>query len=85
MSLSQVIVKFVETAECCECITEEGKTLRDVHPAWLETVIPKVQPQIILIVRGKQQGQVRLACTMFITKLILNDIGQKYLLIYLQH
>ncbi|XP_064097173.1 G-patch domain and KOW motifs-containing protein-like isoform X1 [Macrobrachium nipponense] len=54
----KVIVKFVETAESCECVTEEGKTLREVHPAWLETVIPKRDPQIVLIVKGKQKGQI---------------------------
>lgn len=53
----KVIVQSVETAECCECVTEEGKVLKQVHPAWLETVIPKVHPQIVMIVRGQQKGQ----------------------------
>ncbi|XP_045623798.1 G-patch domain and KOW motifs-containing protein [Procambarus clarkii] len=53
----KVIVQNVETAESCECITEEGKMLRQVHPAWLETVIPKVHPQIVMVVKGPQKGQ----------------------------
>lgn len=53
----KVIVQNVETAESCECITEEGKVLREVHPEWLETVIPKVHPQIVMIVKGQQKSQ----------------------------
>ncbi|XP_042885924.1 G-patch domain and KOW motifs-containing protein-like [Penaeus japonicus] len=53
----KVIVKTVITAESCECITAEGDILRKVHPEWLETVIPKIHPQIIMVVKGQQKGQ----------------------------
>lgn len=51
-------MKTVITAESCECITAEGDILRKVHPEWLETVIPKIHPQIIMVVKGQQKGQV---------------------------
>ncbi|XP_037790489.1 G-patch domain and KOW motifs-containing protein-like [Penaeus monodon] len=53
----KVIVKTVITAESCECITPDGDVLRKVHPEWLETVIPKIPPQIIMVVKGQQKGQ----------------------------
>ncbi|KAK7087083.1 hypothetical protein SK128_009971 [Halocaridina rubra] len=53
----KIVVKSVDTAESCECITEDGIVLRDVHPEWLETVVPKVDPQIVMIVNGNQKGQ----------------------------
>lgn len=51
-------MKTVITAESCECITPDGDVLRKVHPEWLETVIPKIPPQIIMVVKGQQKGQV---------------------------
>ncbi|XP_047495846.1 uncharacterized protein DDB_G0283697-like [Penaeus chinensis] len=54
----KVIVKTVITAESCECISPDGDVLRKVHPEWLETVIPKIPPQIIMVVKGQQKGQV---------------------------
>lgn len=53
----KVIVKTVITAESCECITPNGDILKKVHPEWLETVIPKIPPQIIMVVKGQQKGQ----------------------------
>ncbi|KAK4329608.1 hypothetical protein Pmani_000082 [Petrolisthes manimaculis] len=54
----KVVVRSVVTAERCECETEDGKLLLEVHPAWLETVIPKVPPHLVMIVRGHNKGQV---------------------------
>lgn len=51
-------MKTVITAESCECITPNGDILKKVHPEWLETVIPKIPPQIIMVVKGQQKGQV---------------------------
>lgn len=54
----KVRVMSVLTAVSCECRTEEGKVLRDVPPSCLETVIPKQQPRLVLVLRGQLSGQV---------------------------
>ncbi|XP_076067509.1 uncharacterized protein LOC143040362 isoform X1 [Oratosquilla oratoria] len=54
----KVVVLNVLTAENCECVTEEGKVLRDINPTWLETVIPKTYPWLVQVVQGKHKGLV---------------------------
>lgn len=53
-----MVVVSVVTAECCECVVEGGRVLADVDPAWLETVIPKQPPMLVMVVRGQHNGQV---------------------------
>lgn len=48
----------VVTAESCECMAEGGRLLGGVDPAWLETVIPKQPPMVVMVVRGQHKGQV---------------------------
>lgn len=48
----------VVTAECCECKAEGGRVLGNIDPAWLETVIPKQPPMVVMVVRGPHNGQV---------------------------
>lgn len=52
------------TAELCECETDDGMLLKEVHPAWLETVIPKVPPHVVMIVRGDNKGQVSVSLSL---------------------
>lgn len=56
--LPQVVVVSVVTAECCECMAEGGRVLGNVDPAWLETVIPKQSPMVVMVVKGPYNGQV---------------------------
>ena len=54
----QVIVNDIESYDACSCLTESGKTLWDLNPNKLETVIPKKPMSIIMILKGKYKGQV---------------------------
>ena len=51
----------VVTAESCECVVDGGQLLGGVDPAWLETVIPKQPPMVVMVVRGRYNGQVSLS------------------------
>lgn len=53
----KVVVVSVVTAESCECVAEGGRLLGGVDPAWLETVIPKQPPMVVMVVRGRHSGQ----------------------------
>ncbi|KAG0720426.1 G-patch domain and KOW motifs-containing protein [Chionoecetes opilio] len=54
---AKVVVMNVVTAESCECVAEGGRPIKGVDPAWLETVIPKQQPMVVMVVRGPHTGQ----------------------------
>lgn len=53
----KVVVVNVVTAECCECKAEGGRLLGNVDPGWLETVIPKQSPMVVMVVKGPYNGQ----------------------------
>ncbi|XP_045125386.1 G-patch domain and KOW motifs-containing protein-like isoform X2 [Portunus trituberculatus] len=53
----KVVVVSVVTAESCECVVDGGQLLDGVDPAWLETVIPKQPPMVVMVVRGRYNGQ----------------------------
>lgn len=52
----KVVVVSVVTAESCECVVDGGRLLGGVDPAWLETVIPKQPPMVVMVVRGRHNG-----------------------------
>ncbi|KAF2356580.1 Spp2/MOS2 G-patch domain [Trinorchestia longiramus] len=54
----KVVIENVVTAVQCVCRTSEGKVLSHVPPDILETVIPKLSPRIVMVVKGRHAGMV---------------------------
>ena len=48
----------VITAELCVCEDASGRLLEDVPTSRLETVVPRKQPGVVMVVRGPHAGQV---------------------------
>merc|ERR1719219_1400171 len=48
----------VVTNDSCDCRTDEGKLLQDVRTDKLETLIPKAEGGVVMVVRGEHSGQV---------------------------
>jgi len=47
----------VVTSDSCDCRTEEGKLVEDVRPDKLETLIPKREGGLVMVVRGERRGE----------------------------
>uniref|UniRef100_A0A6A7FRR5 G patch domain and KOW motifs-containing protein-like n=1 Tax=Hirondellea gigas TaxID=1518452 RepID=A0A6A7FRR5_9CRUS len=54
----KVRVESILTASSCSCRTDAGKLLTDVPPSILETVIPKTEPRLVMLLRGEHSPQV---------------------------
>jgi len=54
----KVVVNDVISHDTIECITPSGKILDNVDPYDVETVIPKNEDSLVLIVNTKHQGKV---------------------------
>lgn len=55
---NKVCVVDVVSQDSCVCKTDEGRVLDQVDPAMCETVVPKNDYGVVMIVRGQHQGQV---------------------------
>jgi len=55
---SKLAVVDVVTNESCDCRTEEGRLVEDVRTDKLETVIPKGDGAVVMVVRGRDRGQI---------------------------
>ncbi|XP_034027412.1 G-patch domain and KOW motifs-containing protein [Thalassophryne amazonica] len=51
-------VEDILTANSCVCRTEEGRLLDDVKQDMLETIVPKSEYDVIMVVLGEHRGQV---------------------------
>jgi len=47
----------VVTQELCDCRTDQGKLVQDVRTDKLETLIPKQEGGVVMVVRGSSSGQ----------------------------
>lgn len=54
---TKVVIDDVVTMDNCTCRTDEGKLLEGIHPKQLETLIPKKDNALVMIVSGKNRGQ----------------------------
>jgi G patch domain/KOW motif-containing protein len=54
---SKVVIEDVSSNESCVCRTESGAILEDVSNWRCETIIPKAEYSIVMIVRGQNRGQ----------------------------
>ncbi|CAG0881022.1 unnamed protein product [Darwinula stevensoni] len=54
----KVTVTDVPAPDICTCKTKDGKLLEDVSPSMLETVIPRGDEPLVMILRGKYDGQI---------------------------
>ncbi|CAB4035075.1 G patch domain and KOW motifs-containing [Paramuricea clavata] len=54
----KAVIQDVVSRTTCVCRTDEGRLLEDVPQSVLETVIPKVDPRLILFVQGEHKGLV---------------------------
>lgn len=48
----------VVTNESCDCRTDEGKLLENVRTDKLETIVPKKDGGIVMVVRGERKGEI---------------------------
>ncbi|XP_039631837.1 G-patch domain and KOW motifs-containing protein [Polypterus senegalus] len=55
---SKMIIEDVLTPDTCVCRTDEGLLLDDIHQSMLETIVPKLHSDLIMVVLGKNRGQV---------------------------
>ncbi len=53
----KVIVDDVVSADSCTCRTAGGRYLDDVHPKQLETLVPKSEGDVVMILVGERKGQ----------------------------
>ncbi|KAG2456138.1 GPKOW protein, partial [Polypterus senegalus] len=53
-----MIIEDVLTPDTCVCRTDEGLLLDDIHQSMLETIVPKLHSDLIMVVLGKNRGQV---------------------------
>lgn len=53
----KVIIEDVCKEALCICRTQSGHILEDISESWLETLIPKEQPYIVMVVKGSYKGQ----------------------------
>ncbi|XP_059087184.1 G-patch domain and KOW motifs-containing protein-like, partial [Tigriopus californicus] len=54
---TKVVIDDVVTLDNCTCRTDEGKLLEGIHPRQLETLIPKKDHALVMIVNGINRGQ----------------------------
>lgn len=55
---SKMRIEDVLTPSTCVCRTEEGRLLDDVKQDMLETIVPKSEYDLIMVVLGEHRGQV---------------------------
>jgi len=53
----KMVVVDVTSPEFCDCRTDEGKLVEDVRTDRVESVVPKTEAELVMVVRGEGKGQ----------------------------
>ncbi|GAB6033472.1 hypothetical protein CHUAL_013357 [Chamberlinius hualienensis] len=55
---TKIVIDDVINKGLCICRTDKGRILEDIKQEWLETIIPKSSPAIVMVVQGSNKGQI---------------------------
>ncbi|XP_028567472.2 G-patch domain and KOW motifs-containing protein [Podarcis muralis] len=55
---TKMVIEDVLKPDSCVCRTEEGRVLDGIHESMLETVIPRSDSDLVMVVLGEQAGRV---------------------------